>query len=536
MANRFWVGGSGTWNNATTTNWSATTGGGGGASVPSTSDAVFFDANSGTGTVTMGTSPACASMDASASTVLTFTGAGLLTCAGSITLKSGLTISGWTGTVTLTGTSTHTITWAGNTAAFSLTQNGAGGTYTLQDKLTLGATNTFTLTQGTFNANGKDVQVGLFNSTNTNTRTLTMGTGLWTLTGNNVFVWTTSNTTGLTFNVGTQNIVSNYSGSVGTRLINPGSLASGQPSFSITAGTDIFAVSSNVMDLDFTGFAGQINPQPLNISGSLKIPAGVTWSATSGNTITFTAASGSKTIDTNNVNIQQVVTIGTGASTATWQLLSDFKMEAARTLTFAIGTLDANGHNVTVGQFNSSNGNTRTILMGTGTWELTATTAATVWNMATVTGLTLTPSTSTIKISGSTASIRTFAGGGKSYNNLLITNATANGEVDFTGSNTFQNLRQTDATAQTIKFTTGTTTTLASATLYGTTGNLLTIGTITAAGHTIAKANGGFVFLDYVSISRSTIGTNQGYIGPNSTNGGNNVGWQFNTNALGGFF
>lgn len=32
MANRYWVGGSGTWDNASTTNWSATSGGAAGAS------------------------------------------------------------------------------------------------------------------------------------------------------------------------------------------------------------------------------------------------------------------------------------------------------------------------------------------------------------------------------------------------------------------------------------------------------------------------------------------------------------------------
>jgi hypothetical protein len=46
MANRFWVGGTGTWNN-TTTNWSASSGGAGGASVPTINDSVFFDNNSG---------------------------------------------------------------------------------------------------------------------------------------------------------------------------------------------------------------------------------------------------------------------------------------------------------------------------------------------------------------------------------------------------------------------------------------------------------------------------------------------------------
>ena len=54
MANRFWVGGSGTWDTTSTANWSATTGGAPGASAPNAADVALFDANSGTGTVTLG--------------------------------------------------------------------------------------------------------------------------------------------------------------------------------------------------------------------------------------------------------------------------------------------------------------------------------------------------------------------------------------------------------------------------------------------------------------------------------------------------
>lgn len=53
MANRYWVGGSGTWNTSNTANWSGSSGGSGGASVPTSSDYVFFDGNSGSGTVTL---------------------------------------------------------------------------------------------------------------------------------------------------------------------------------------------------------------------------------------------------------------------------------------------------------------------------------------------------------------------------------------------------------------------------------------------------------------------------------------------------
>src|ERR1700688_4568565 len=52
-ATRFWVGGTGTWDSSTTTNWSASTGGAGGASVPGSSDTVTFDGASGGGVVTV---------------------------------------------------------------------------------------------------------------------------------------------------------------------------------------------------------------------------------------------------------------------------------------------------------------------------------------------------------------------------------------------------------------------------------------------------------------------------------------------------
>lgn len=45
MANRYWIGGTGTWDSSSTTHWSASSGGLGGASVPGASDDVFIDNN-----------------------------------------------------------------------------------------------------------------------------------------------------------------------------------------------------------------------------------------------------------------------------------------------------------------------------------------------------------------------------------------------------------------------------------------------------------------------------------------------------------
>jgi hypothetical protein len=69
MANRYWVGGNGTWNLSATTNWSAASNGSSGASAPTPGDDVFFDINSNTGvgnwTVTLGAEANCANFNVS---------------------------------------------------------------------------------------------------------------------------------------------------------------------------------------------------------------------------------------------------------------------------------------------------------------------------------------------------------------------------------------------------------------------------------------------------------------------------------------
>jgi hypothetical protein len=63
MAQRYWVGGSGTWDTTNTTNWSATSGGAGGASVPTTADNAIINSSSGAGTVTLGENVPCVQLD-----------------------------------------------------------------------------------------------------------------------------------------------------------------------------------------------------------------------------------------------------------------------------------------------------------------------------------------------------------------------------------------------------------------------------------------------------------------------------------------
>ena len=125
MADRFWVGGTGSWTAASTTVWSATSGGGSGASVPTTSDSVFFD-QATTYTVTLIGSLNCLDITVSAGTV-TFTDTGVLLLAGSMSLVAGTVWSG-TGNITFSSTSTgRTITTNGTTIAAALIFDGVGG-------------------------------------------------------------------------------------------------------------------------------------------------------------------------------------------------------------------------------------------------------------------------------------------------------------------------------------------------------------------------------------------------------------------------
>jgi len=78
MATYYWVGGSGTWDASTTTNWSSTSGGSGGAGVPTSADDAIFDVSSGTSsdTVTVATGAEVNSFFYTADGEIDFSGAG----------------------------------------------------------------------------------------------------------------------------------------------------------------------------------------------------------------------------------------------------------------------------------------------------------------------------------------------------------------------------------------------------------------------------------------------------------------------------
>ncbi len=139
MASRFWVGGTGTWDAADTTNWSATSGGAGGASVPGSSDTVTFDASSGGGTATMAAAlnPTVQSITGGAHTGTLDLGSNNVTCnaaggfsysgsgARTLTASGTLTLSAVDGAYNLFTTTNATLN-IGTLAVVFSSANGAG--------------------------------------------------------------------------------------------------------------------------------------------------------------------------------------------------------------------------------------------------------------------------------------------------------------------------------------------------------------------------------------------------------------------------
>ena len=211
MALRYWVGGSGTWDATTTTNWSASSGGAGGASAPTSADDVVFNSSSGAApTVTIGTNAACGAVTITAPTSGTLTFAfsttGIISYNGNWSNPASLFATTGAGPaaggIVYVGSGSSTLTTNGYSFPTAFGVNTSAGTLTLGGALT--STSSLVITQGTFTTNNFNVTASSLSSSNTNTRTINLGSSTVTLSSITPITFTTS--TGLTFNAGTSTI------------------------------------------------------------------------------------------------------------------------------------------------------------------------------------------------------------------------------------------------------------------------------------------------------------------------------------------
>ncbi len=268
MADRYWVGGTASWDATAGSKWATFSGGGGGAAVPTSSDDVFFDEASGSGDTDIGSGTVCKDINCTGYTG-TISGPFQWIVSGSLILASGMTFS-FSGELEMNSTGAETITTAGLTLEGSaLTINGVGGTFTLQDSLTGDSSLVLFLVNGTFDANNFAVTVGRFDSSNSNTRTLTMGSGLWTIIGGLGTEWNIATTTNLTFNKDTANIILN-NGSSNTKDFSGGGLTYNDIKFSGSGTGSFDIVGSNT----FATFEVDTPPH------TVRFTAGTTTTAT----------------------------------------------------------------------------------------------------------------------------------------------------------------------------------------------------------------------------------------------------------------
>lgn len=190
MANRFWVGNSGSWTG--TTHWSATSGGANGASAPTSSDNVFFDSASFTlASQIVSGSGDCLNID--------FTGVtNTPSFQHDVNVYSSLIHASGVGTARVAfyffaGAGAMTITTNGNSLYADIELDSPTGSLTFQDDYTTPIINDTNdvgifLDAGILNANDKDITIGyIYAGAADGDITINMGSGTWTLQGEAVF-------------------------------------------------------------------------------------------------------------------------------------------------------------------------------------------------------------------------------------------------------------------------------------------------------------------------------------------------------------
>lgn len=517
MAARFWVGGTGNFSD-NTNHWAATSNGSPGASKPGSADTATWDGSSGGGTctfdeavdVTSITSSAhTGTIDTNGQTVTTQTWTNTGTATRTVTFGSStINITG-TGTVVSMATTTNltlnatssTVNVTGAGIIFRVGDSAGGGkvwgtvNFTGSGNVTF---NTGSITFGTLTRTATAVKTDILTINNTTTITAALN-----LNGNSVTnrllvrsdalgtarTFTTTGATVTSDNADYRDITLSVAkdlsaGSVGdcggntnitfTTAASQGLTMSTSKSWSdatiwtsrVPLPQDDVTVTSWTgglltgdmprlgKSIDFTGAAGTgfSWSSGITIYGSLTLDAGMgTISNGATGALLFEGRS-SFTLTTAGKNLQTGgVTLGFDMVGGTMTLMDALSSTGAFAR-LTQGTFDADTYNVTVSTWTTSSGTTTDL--GTGTWTFAGSTSP-IWSMNA--SANVTAGSSTIALTNTSSSNYTFAGGGKTYNDLTITGG-GTGIRTFSGSNTFNTF--TIGGPKTVTFTAGTTQTI----------------------------------------------------------------------------
>lgn len=588
----YWVGNTANWSS---TNWALSSGGAGSVNnYPLPQDSVIFDDNSlanGNSVTVVGVR--VPSVDFSGITLRTGTQLSLgasVSFVGDVTLHSCRTVhtlSGSQGAV-VQGRRTQKFRTNGNYwgvigsgSSIPLTVDSGIGTMVLLDDLQVDSNTTpnSVVTSGGLDLNGHIFQCGSFNTTPPNAldgftaniaRTITSRGGVIKLVGgSNQFINFGGSIAGLVIQDATL-VTCNDPLGVSKTTTGPSTAAFANQLKNLTlshTGSGALTTSSSTFfgNIDLSKYSGTFtHGGTTGYSGDVTFGPNMTFNGGSA-IINFCRDSGVQNFYSASKLMNAVPQV-TGGGTLRLQDNFDHTVNTNNVFTLTLGTLDLNGYKLTCGNLSSSGATVRTVMSSVSTpgpndislkaytppgstdvelfqqsslvlakiRTVNTTGNSTVIDFATPTNAVIDRTNPwKIEISGNTASARVFSGGGLTYPDVAFTNATANGDLDFAGSNTLKSLSVTTP-PQTIRFTAASTTTIEADNGFpsGTVGNLVTIGSITAANHNLVKSGGGTIDSEYLSISRSQATPSANppgtwFAGRTSTNGGNNTGWIF---------
>jgi hypothetical protein len=460
----------------------------------------------------------------------------MLIC-GNIKFSSGVVMVSPTDIVQFQTGNVCQITSAGKSFPSMLSVTHNTGSLVLNDEMTIGNLQSRNFA---INLNGNAFNANAYEFANASRVTVVANGGKFIARGSNTTIWETRDGAAGPQEFSRVTVECTYAGSTGTRTIRHipvGWSAGREVSFSFVAGADTVQFSttdgsSNIDNLNFTGFSGTFTPTNVNIRGSLTLSPSMTFTSNT-NTLAITPTTNLvETIRTNGIAINCNLNIS--ASGRQIRLEDNLTMAASRTLTLTSGTLNLNSRTVSIERFSTSNSNTRNITFGAA--QLVLFGDGTVFDAATANGFTVTPNTGRIILSNNTTNARTFAGGGViAYPELQIGGDSSTSTLTLTGANGFTKLSSTKQVAHTIVFPNAITR-VANWDLNGSEGNLITLSRTGGSGtFTIQYTGNQYGIGRYLSISNSAATPANRMYAIFSTNGGNNTGWIFDAPRLGQF-
>jgi hypothetical protein len=349
----YWVGGTGNW--SSTTKWDTTSGGGGGAAIPTSLDAVNFDALSNatayTATIDAGVALArCASFTMAGPLVgnVTFAGSVGIAFHGNVSFAATGITRTYVGAMNWAGNSSYTFTTNGLTLASTCTVIGIGSTWELGSALNAG-TGTLTVTYGSFGTSTSNYSLtaGALFSNNSNIRSISLNGSTLTFSATGSVTFTAA--TNLTFTAGTSTLACGSS----TPIFSGGSQTFNNVNFTSAAATSIgFSGANTFNTLSFAGRTSVgITPVTFNANqtiSTLTLNAGTNAgfrtflaSDTIGTTRTLTVGTltaGAADIDFRDITIAGAAAPISGTRFGDAKGNSGITFPAAKTVYFASGT------------------------------------------------------------------------------------------------------------------------------------------------------------------------------------------------------